>query len=89
MGESRGEDASANAEFRWASGGTVMELQFYCGDSQIINCSNRDRVYGFHSDGCNVAYADGSVDFLTSDLEPQVFVSLFTMRGDEVVPSRL
>jgi prepilin-type N-terminal cleavage/methylation domain-containing protein/prepilin-type processing-associated H-X9-DG protein len=84
-GESRGEDASANSEFRWASGDTVMELQFYCGDSQILNCSNRDRIYGFHGEGCNIVYADGSVTFHVSDIEPRLLVALFTMRGSEVV----
>jgi prepilin-type N-terminal cleavage/methylation domain-containing protein/prepilin-type processing-associated H-X9-DG protein len=88
LDESRGEDASANSEFRWASGSTVMELQFYCGDSQIINCSNRDRVYGFHGEGCNMAYADGSVDFHADSMSPEVFITLFTMRGEEVVAER-
>ncbi len=84
-GESRGEDASANNEFRWASGDTVMELQFYCGDSQILNCSNRDRIYGFHGTGCNIAFADGSVAFHLEDIEPRLLVALFTIRGSEIV----
>lgn len=84
-GDALGEDASANNEFRWASGDTVMELQFYCGDSQIVNCSNRDRIYGFHGTGCNIAYGDGSVAFHTDDMEPRLLVALFTMRGSEVV----
>jgi prepilin-type processing-associated H-X9-DG protein len=64
-----------------------MELQFYCGDSQILNCSNRDRIYGFHGDGCNIGFGDGSVAFQTVDIDPRLLVALFTMRGSEVVDS--
>ena len=88
-GESRGEDPSANSEFRWASGETVMQLQFYCGESQILNCSNRGRIYAFHNQGGNIAYADGSVHFHTDDIEAHLFVALFTMRGSELIaPAR-
>lgn len=79
------ENPSINNEFRWASQATVMELQYYCGTDQFINCSNRSRIYSFHNQGCNIAYADGSVQFHTDDIDPQTFVSLFTMRGGEVI----
>lgn len=85
LGESRGTNASANNEFRWASQETVMELQYYCGDSQILNCSNRSRVYSFHTSGTIIANADGSVEFHTDDMAPEVFVAGLTMRGGEVV----
>ena len=85
LGRFSGENASANNEFRWASQATVMEMQFYCGSSQLINCSNRSRIYSFHNSGCNFAYADGSVHFLSDDMQPQTFVSRFTIAGEEVV----
>lgn len=74
-----------NQYYRWASQETFMWLQFYCGDSQLMNCSNRRRIYSFHEGGCNTAYADGSVHFHTDDMNPQTFVSLFTIRGGEIV----
>lgn len=85
LGSSRGVDSRFDTEFRWASQNTVMELQYYCGRSQLINCSNRSRIYSFHNQGCNFAYADGSVQFHTDELDPQIFVSLFTIRGEEII----
>ena len=87
LGASRGVNSSFDTEFRWASQNTVMELQYYCGTSQLMNCSNRSRIYAFHPEGCNIAYADGSVHFHTEDMEPQTFVSLFTIRGEEIAHS--
>jgi len=85
LGEFRENNSGFDTEFRWASQRTVMELQYYCGESQLINCSNRSRIYSFHNSGCNIAYADGSVHFHTDDISPQTFVSLFTIRGGEIV----
>ena len=87
LGESRGVNSGFDTEFRWASQNTVMELQYYCGSSQLMNCSNRSRIYSFHEQGGNIAYADGSVHFHTDDIDPQAFVSLFTIRGQEIVDS--
>ncbi|WP_442485274.1 DUF1559 family PulG-like putative transporter [Aeoliella sp. SH292] len=85
LGQDIGENSSANSDFRWASQATVMSLQFYCNQNQIINCSNRSRIFSQHNGGCNFAYADGSVQYHTDDLDPQTFVSLFSMRGEEVL----
>lgn len=85
LGEPRGVDSGFDTEFRWASQRTVMELQYYCGTQQLINCSNRSRIYSFHNQGCNIAYADGSVHFHTDDIDPQTFVSLFTIAGGELI----
>lgn len=85
LGEFREESSSFDTEFRWASQRTVMELQYYCGQSQLMNCSNRSRIYSFHNGGCNIAYADGSVHYHTDDMHPQTFVSLFTIRGGELI----
>ncbi len=79
------EDSSFDNEFRWASQASVMQLQYYCGDSQFLNCSNRSRIYSFHNSGCNIAYADGSVHFHADDIAPQTFVSLFTISGGEII----
>ncbi|WP_145287501.1 DUF1559 family PulG-like putative transporter [Pirellulimonas nuda] len=84
LGEFRDENSSANNEFRWASQDTVMELQFYCNTQQLVNCSNRSRVYSWHPGGVNMALADGSVRFYNDDASPQSFVSLLTMAGDEL-----
>ena len=78
-------DRSANQYFRWASHETIMDIKFYCGESQLVNCTNRYQPYSFHTAGMNVAYADGSVRFVGEEIEAQAFVSLLTLAGGEVV----
>lgn len=80
------EDTSANSRYRWASQETWMAINDYCGQSQIINCDNVSKPYSFHGGGTNIAYADAAVRFHTDDLDPQLFVALFTMAGDDIVP---
>ncbi|MEM9185990.1 MAG: DUF1559 domain-containing protein [Planctomycetota bacterium] len=84
--ESLGENRSVNNLFRWASQDTVMVLKFYCGTEQIINCSNRNRPYSDHTGGMNASYCDGSVRFLLDEIASQVFISLTTMAGEELLP---
>jgi prepilin-type N-terminal cleavage/methylation domain-containing protein/prepilin-type processing-associated H-X9-DG protein len=80
------EDASSNSKFRWASQQTWMAINDYCGAGQIINCNNINKPYSFHEGGTNIAYADASVRFHTEDLDPQLFVALLTMAGDDIPP---
>jgi prepilin-type N-terminal cleavage/methylation domain-containing protein/prepilin-type processing-associated H-X9-DG protein len=84
----RGEDTSQNSRFRWASSETWMAINDYCGQSQIINCDNISKPYSFHGGGTNIAFADASVRFYDENIEPQVFVSLLTMAGDELYNER-
>lgn len=79
------EDTSANSRFRWASQQTWMAINDYCGDGQIINCDNISKPYSFHTGGTNIAYADAAVRFHTDDIAPQLFVTLVTMAGRDVV----
>jgi prepilin-type processing-associated H-X9-DG protein len=80
-----GDDPSDNNRFRWASPETWMTINNSCGDGQLINCDNKSKPYSFHDGGTNIAYADASVRFHTEDMDPQVFVSLLTMAGREIV----
>ncbi len=65
----------------WSSDGTMQ------GGSCAINCSNYRGVYSFHSNGAQVAFADGSVHLLSPGLSPAVFFALVTARGGEPAPS--
>jgi prepilin-type N-terminal cleavage/methylation domain-containing protein/prepilin-type processing-associated H-X9-DG protein len=49
-----------------------------------INCSNNSEVYSFHTGGANVVFGDGSVHFLTSDMNLCVLAALTTRSGGEV-----
>jgi prepilin-type processing-associated H-X9-DG protein len=81
-----GEDASSNSRFRWASPETWMAINDYCGEGQIINCDNVNKPFSFHEGGTNIAYADAAVRFHTDDLDPQLFVAMLTMAGEEIPP---
>lgn len=51
----------------------------------VMNCDNYKGVYSFHSGGCNVAFGDGSVQFIKEDVTPDIFVSFITRAaGDQV-----
>jgi prepilin-type processing-associated H-X9-DG protein len=50
-----------------------------------INCTNRDEIYGFHTGGANVVFADGSVHFLQSGIDIRTLRALITRQGRELV----
>ena len=43
-----------------------------------MNCDNYKGVYSFHSGGCNIAFGDGSVQFIKDDVAADTFVSFIT-----------
>ena len=47
-------------------------------NTAVMNCDNYKGVYSFHSGGCNVAFGDGSVQFIKDDVAADTFVSLIT-----------
>ena len=77
------EDRNRNSRFRWASPSTWMAINDFCGTSQIINCNNVNKPYGFHPGGINISSGDGRVEFYTEDIDPNVFVAQVTMAGGE------
>ena len=52
-----------------------------------VNCSNASGIYGFHTGGANVCFADGHVIFMRDTLPIDVLVALCTKSGGEVVSS--
>jgi prepilin-type processing-associated H-X9-DG protein len=51
----------------------------------VMNCTNDGEFYGFHLGGVNAGFADGSVRFIRSTVEPTVLAALCTARGRETV----
>jgi len=51
----------------------------------MINKINVSEVFSFHTGGAQVALADGSVRFLSENIDTNVFVHLCTRAGGEVV----
>lgn len=54
-------------------------------DGQMINCTNLEEVYSFHPGGANFTYGDGSVHFISEDLDIVIFAALHSRAGSEVV----
>jgi prepilin-type N-terminal cleavage/methylation domain-containing protein/prepilin-type processing-associated H-X9-DG protein len=52
----------------------------------MINCTNNLGAYSFHPGGVNVAMGDGSVRFLSDQIQPELFAALCTLAGGEVIP---
>lgn len=50
-----------------------------------INCNNSQGFYAFHTGGANAVYCDGSVRFLTRNLDPNILFAVVTINGNEVV----
>jgi hypothetical protein len=78
-------NSSISSRFRWASHQTWMAINDFCNGGQIINCDNISKPYSFHLGGTNIAYADAAVRFHAETIDPQLFVSLFTIAGREVI----
>lgn len=68
---------------QWFYGNLSVSVNAHCGGS-LINCTNTSEVYSFHSGVAGVVHADGALHFYHEDIEPEVFVSLYTMAGGEV-----
>jgi prepilin-type N-terminal cleavage/methylation domain-containing protein/prepilin-type processing-associated H-X9-DG protein len=49
-----------------------------------LNCSSNSEVYGFHTGGANVVFADGSVHFLPQTINLCVLAALVTKSGGEL-----
>jgi prepilin-type N-terminal cleavage/methylation domain-containing protein/prepilin-type processing-associated H-X9-DG protein len=52
----------------------------------MMNCTNNLGAYSFHSGGVNVAMGDGSMRFLSDQMQPELFAALCTLAGREVIP---
>ncbi len=48
-----------------------------------MNCTNTNEPYSFHTSGCNFAFADGSVHFLSTNTPVYVLGQLATKAGSE------
>jgi hypothetical protein len=52
----------------------------------VINCTNYDQVFSFHTSGANALRGDGSVVFLSQSMSASTLGALFTYIGGEVIP---
>lgn len=69
----------------WSEGTAWYDVHNVCNISSMQNCNNIHETYSFHIDGCNYTMGDASVQFIRDDVDPDVYISLFTRRGDDLV----
>jgi prepilin-type N-terminal cleavage/methylation domain-containing protein/prepilin-type processing-associated H-X9-DG protein len=55
-----------------------------CAITDVMNCDNFSEIYSFHPGGAQFLYGDGSVTYLTEDLNIDAFISLFTAAADDL-----
>lgn len=80
------ESTSTTATGRnWADHQSFFDVHELCGGTQMMNCTNDNEIYSFHVGGCNFTMGDGSVRLVQESLDPEVFMSLFTRAGGDVV----
>ncbi len=68
----------------WADFDNWYVVHNRCGDS-FFNCHNNEEIYSFHPSGAMFGFGDGSVRFIQDSIDPDVFVSLFTRDGEDVI----
>jgi prepilin-type N-terminal cleavage/methylation domain-containing protein/prepilin-type processing-associated H-X9-DG protein len=91
----RGRKTASNVlNAAWADYNTKVTVDGYSADGLtknggccVINCTNDDEIYSFHTGGVNVLRGDGSVSFLRDTVDPFVLGGLISYAGNEVVPS--
>lgn len=76
----------------WASAKNALPVHGFtqdglrCHGPCVLNCTNNNEPFGFHSGGILTVFGDGHVQFVTESIDPQIFADLITARGGEVVP---
>jgi len=68
----------------WADFANWYVVHNRCGDS-FFNCNNNEEIYSFHPNGGMFGFGDGSVRYIQESIDPDVFVSLFTRDGEDVI----
>jgi type II secretory pathway pseudopilin PulG len=76
----------------WADPGANFSIDGSNPDGTVpgdctMNCSNNSEMYSFHSNGACAVFCDGSVRFLTSNINLCVLAALSTRAGSENVPN--
>ena len=69
----------------WADHQSFYDVHELCGGTQMMNCTNDNEIYSFHIGGCNFTMGDGSVRLVQESIDAEVFVSLFTRAGGDIV----
>jgi prepilin-type N-terminal cleavage/methylation domain-containing protein/prepilin-type processing-associated H-X9-DG protein len=84
-GEGRWCDPNGNLKIKGSNPSTGLHDSNLALDTCSMNCDNINETYSFHGAGCNFAFSDGSVRFLSAHTPIGVIGQLGTRAGSEVV----
>lgn len=68
---------------KWFHSNLSISVNAHCGGS-VINCTNTSEIYSFHNGLAGFVHADGSTHFREENMDPEVFISLYTMDGGDL-----
>jgi prepilin-type N-terminal cleavage/methylation domain-containing protein len=68
----------------WAQYENWYVIHNRCGTA-MFNCNNADEIFSFHVGGAFFGMGDGAVKFITTDINPDVFVSYMTRDSSDIL----
>src|SRR5690606_20438877 len=86
----RGRTGNRASGAHWADYDNWFDIHERCDGTRLdvgyrpFNCSNNNEIWSFHNGGGNFLFCDGSVHFVTNDVDPDVFVSAVSAMGGDV-----
>ena len=79
-------------DYQWADPGVYAvwgnSTDLNCPITQIMNCNNYQGLYSFHSGGGNELMGDGSVTFITDNVDIDTFISMYTRAADDIASTQ-
>jgi prepilin-type N-terminal cleavage/methylation domain-containing protein len=70
--------------FSWSQFENWHDIHERCGTS-LMNCQNDEEIYSFHVGGCYYGMGDGAVRFVEENVDPDLYVSLFTRDAQDII----
>jgi prepilin-type N-terminal cleavage/methylation domain-containing protein/prepilin-type processing-associated H-X9-DG protein len=68
----------------WGNYNNWYIIHNLCGTA-MQNCNNNEENYSWHNGGCMYGMGDGSVRFVTDDINPEIYVSYCTRDGGDII----
>ncbi|QJW94812.1 DUF1559 domain-containing protein [Frigoriglobus tundricola] len=78
--------ADENNGDQWFGGSSFDGTNPVGGGTCMINCSNIQGFFSFHTGGANFLYADGHVQYVPQSLDPKTAILLISFRDGMVIP---
>jgi len=85
----RGDGAWGNHENDYALDGVVSKTNSASPGNCVINCTNNNETYSFHTGGAMHVFTDGSVRFIRESINPQTYAALITAQGGGLTPAEI